>query len=63
MDAQIGQADEIGKGDAQSKFVLTPERWEAFCQALDAPPREIPALWQLLTEMSVLDGAGDSSAE
>ena len=25
---------EIGKGDAQGKFILPPERWQAFCQAL-----------------------------
>jgi uncharacterized protein (DUF1778 family) len=44
-------------------FLLPPERWKAFCAALDAPPRDIPALRQLLTEKSVLDGAGNPSAE
>lgn len=32
----------------QVHFVLPPDRWQAFCAALDAPPREIPALRKLL---------------
>jgi uncharacterized protein (DUF1778 family) len=44
----------------QVHFVLPPERWEAFCQALDAPPRESPALKRLLTRESVFDGHGES---
>jgi predicted DNA-binding antitoxin AbrB/MazE fold protein len=31
-------------------FILSPERWRAFCDALDAPPRDIPALRKLLTK-------------
>jgi uncharacterized protein (DUF1778 family) len=31
------------------------EQWEAFCQALDAPPKRIPALAQLLNRPSVFD--------
>jgi uncharacterized protein (DUF1778 family) len=42
----------------QVHFVLPPERWRAFCEALDAPPREIPALKKLLTEASIFDGQG-----
>jgi uncharacterized protein (DUF1778 family) len=42
----------------QVHFVLPPERWQAFCAALDAPPREIPALKKLLTEESIFDGQG-----
>ena len=57
MESQIRRADKIGKKGAQSNFVLPPERWEAFCQALDAPPREIPARRRLFTEQSVLDNA------
>jgi uncharacterized protein (DUF1778 family) len=30
-------------------FALPAERWQAFCLALDAPPRKIPALRELLT--------------
>lgn len=39
----------------QVHFVLPPDRWQAFCAALDAPPRDIPALRKLLTEASVFD--------
>jgi uncharacterized protein (DUF1778 family) len=45
----------------QVHFTLSPERWKAFCQALDAPPRPIPALQQLLTEEGVFDGPRDGS--
>ena len=48
--------DGNGEGTEQVLFVLPPDRWQAFCDALDAPPREIPALRKLLTEASVLDG-------
>lgn len=37
-------------------FALSPERWRALCEALDAPPKVIPALRNLLTEPSVFDG-------
>jgi uncharacterized protein (DUF1778 family) len=40
----------------QVHFTLPPGRWKAFCEALDAPPREIPALAQLLQQASRLDG-------
>ena len=43
-------------------FVLSPDRWEAFCKALDAPPQQWPALKKLLTEPSVFDEAGCSAA-
>lgn len=34
----------------QTDFRLPPDRWEAFCQRVDAPPKEIPALRQLFSE-------------
>jgi len=37
------------------RFVLSPERWEAFCALLDRPPKQIPALQKLLTQPSILD--------
>ena len=40
----------------QVHFELSPERWEAFCSALDRPPKEIPALRKLLTEKSAVHG-------
>jgi uncharacterized protein (DUF1778 family) len=42
----------------QVHFTLPPERWREFCRALDAPPKEIPALKQLFAEASVFDGQG-----
>jgi predicted DNA-binding antitoxin AbrB/MazE fold protein len=36
-------------------FALPPERWQAFCDALDAPLRDIPALRKLLTGVSLFD--------
>lgn len=44
-------------------IVLPPEEWEAFCKALDAPPRQIPALKKLLTEASVFDGPRQAAAQ
>jgi uncharacterized protein (DUF1778 family) len=46
----------------QAHFTLTSSQWKAFCQALDAPPRTIPALRQLLTEKGIFDGPGNSSS-
>lgn len=34
----------------QTEFRLPPDQWEAFCQRLDAPPKEISALRQLFSE-------------
>ncbi len=39
----------------QTHFYLTEEEWQTFCNALDAPPKEIPALRKLLTRPSILD--------
>ena len=47
----------------QVLFVLPPERWQTFCDALDAAPREIPALRKLLTEKSLFDGNPTSAAK
>lgn len=41
----------------QVHFYLSPDKWEEFCAALDAPPKDIPALQKLLTEPSVFDDA------
>ncbi len=48
--------EDQGEEAEQVLFVLPPDRWQAFCDALDAPARAIPALRKLLTEASVLDG-------
>jgi predicted DNA-binding antitoxin AbrB/MazE fold protein len=42
-------------------FVLPPDRWQAFCDALDAPPKDIPALRKLLTEASLFDSNGNAA--
>ena len=36
-------------------FGLDAERWEAFMAALEAPPREIPALERLMREPSLFE--------
>jgi predicted DNA-binding antitoxin AbrB/MazE fold protein len=43
----------------QVHFALPPERWQAFCEALDAAPKDIPALRKLLAETSLFDGNGN----
>ena len=52
--------DDNDAGADQVLFVLPPDRWQTFCEALDAAPREIPALRKLLTEASVLERNGVS---
>ena len=42
---------------ARTRFVLPPGQWKKFVAALDAPPREIPALRKLLAEPSVFGRA------
>jgi len=37
-------------------FQLPPEKWEAFVAALDAPPRDLPRLRELLREPGVFSG-------
>lgn len=56
-------AETAGSSDRadQAHFLLPPERWQAFCDALDAPPRDIPALRKLLTEASLFDGNGNAA--
>jgi uncharacterized protein (DUF1778 family) len=39
----------------QVAFSLSPEKWAAFHEALERPPRDIPALRKLLTEPSVFE--------
>lgn len=46
---------------SQVHFVLPPDRWQSFCEALDAPPRDIAALRKLLTEASLFDGNGNAA--
>lgn len=41
----------------QAHFSLSPEKWDPFCAALDAPPRALRGLRKLLSEPSVFDEA------
>jgi len=47
----------------QSHFYLSPEKWEEFCAALDAPPRELPELGKLLTQPGVFDEPKKSGSD
>ena len=49
---------EQGKGLGAA---LPPDRWRAFCETLDAPPRDIPALRKLLTEEGIFDEPRDAA--
>jgi uncharacterized protein (DUF1778 family) len=39
----------------QRHFYLSPGKWDEFCAALDAPPKDLPQLRKLLIEPSVFD--------
>lgn len=38
----------------QSRFQLPSREWKAFCEALDAPPKDLPALRKLLKSKGVV---------
>lgn len=40
----------------QARFRLPSREWKAFCEALDAPPKDLPALRKLLKSKGVFDG-------
>ena len=39
----------------QVHFYLSPEKWDQFTAALDAPPKDLPGLRKLLSEPGVFD--------
>ena len=39
----------------RQRFILEGERWQAFVEALDAPPRSLPRLKRLLRRQSVFE--------
>ena len=39
----------------QVQFKLPKKQWKEFCDALDAPPKPIPALRRLLTKSGLFD--------
>jgi|SRR5579864_2627807 len=40
----------------RTRFGLDPDRWKAFLEALDAPPRDLPRLSRLFEEPSAFEG-------
>jgi predicted DNA-binding antitoxin AbrB/MazE fold protein len=55
--------DAIAGSVDSASFALSPERWQAFCDALDAPPREIPTLRALLNGTSYFDDNRDAAEQ
>jgi predicted DNA-binding antitoxin AbrB/MazE fold protein len=51
----IDDADNSAAVVDAAHFTLTPDQWQAFCDALGAPPRNVPALQKLLTGLSLFD--------
>src|SRR5438876_1209158 len=47
----------------QVDIVMPPAEWDAFCKALDAPPRAMPALQKLFAQASVFDGHDKPAAQ
>lgn len=45
----------------RASVLMSPEDWEAFCTALDAPSREIPALGRLFKKSDIFDRHGSGS--
>jgi uncharacterized protein (DUF1778 family) len=39
----------------RAHYSVSPEQWQAFMEALDQPPRELPRLQRLLAEPSTLE--------
>ncbi|MCI0379847.1 MAG: DUF104 domain-containing protein [Gemmataceae bacterium] len=52
-----GNGEDFSDSGDRVRFVLPPDRWQAFCDALDAAPKDIPALRKLFTEASLFDDA------
>ena len=52
--AEEGLGLEVPPAD-RTRFGLDADRWEAFLDALDAPPRDLPRLERLLREPSVFE--------
>jgi uncharacterized protein (DUF1778 family) len=51
MTTQV-EADDVAD---RVSFALSPEDWQSFCDALDAPARDIPELRRLLREPGVFN--------
>jgi hypothetical protein len=55
------EAADADTGVESVHFTLPADRWQAFCDALDAPPKEIPALRRLFEKASPFDGNGPAT--
>lgn len=53
LDSALGAADEV-LADRQH-FGLNAKQWESFLAALDAPPRPLPRIEQLMQEPGIFD--------
>ncbi len=53
LDSALVRADETLAD--RTRFGLDADRWKAFMEALDAPPRKFPRLRRLLEEPSVFE--------
>lgn len=53
LESALGAADEVLAD--RRYFALNAEQWEAFQAALDAPPRPLPRLEQLMREPGIFD--------
>ncbi len=53
LDSALVRAEETLAG--RTRFGLDAERWAAFLEALDAPPRDLPRLERLFREPSVFE--------
>jgi uncharacterized protein (DUF1778 family) len=54
LQAAVRSAEEVLAD--QTRFVLSPEKWEAFVEALDRPAREVPALKRAIAKPSPFSG-------
>ncbi|QEH38138.1 hypothetical protein OJF2_67360 [Aquisphaera giovannonii] len=57
LDSALERAGEVLTN--RTRFGLDAQRWEAFLEALDSPPRDLPRLARLLQEPSVFEGGAD----
>ena len=55
LDTALARAEETLA--LRQRFGLDAQQWEAFWQALDAEPRELPAVAQLFNQPSVFEPA------
>lgn len=53
LESALARADETLVD--RRAFVLAPRQWQAFVDALDAPPRPLPRMQRLLTEPGFFD--------